>query len=150
MAAVGTPAAPSRNVQAHAIARLTKANKRPGEYAMSTRDKAFQESFLRMTRREQSANTAPSVALDNLSMSRRGHGEKRGEPVATQVDKTGRTDARMDTIVSTIWNLCRRKCLGINRKYLVFNYYCDTQWVLCPSLTLLRYLPSYPITSLEG
>eukprot|EP00965_Chrysotila_dentata_P141050 4662288-Pleurochrysis_carterae.AAC.2 len=39
---------------------------------MRTRDKAFRESILRLTRKEQSANTAPSVTLDDLSRVVRG------------------------------------------------------------------------------
>eukprot|EP00965_Chrysotila_dentata_P036769 1223739-Pleurochrysis_carterae.AAC.2 len=41
---------------------------------MSTRDKAFQESFLHTTRKEQSANAAPLAALDESSRGGRGLG----------------------------------------------------------------------------
>eukprot|EP00965_Chrysotila_dentata_P151539 5008405-Pleurochrysis_carterae.AAC.1 len=46
---------------------------------ISTRDKAFQESFLHTTRKEQSTNAAPLAALDESSRGGRGRGgERRG------------------------------------------------------------------------
>eukprot|EP00965_Chrysotila_dentata_P257715 6212980-Pleurochrysis_carterae.AAC.5 len=72
MAAVGTAATAPNSVKAHAIARLEKSQDDMQRLMkvmvsqmqqMSTRDKAFQESFLRTMRKEQSANTARLVAL---------------------------------------------------------------------------------------
>eukprot|EP00965_Chrysotila_dentata_P123166 4071372-Pleurochrysis_carterae.AAC.3 len=43
---------------------------------MKTRNKAFQEFLLHMTRKEKFANTAPSVTLDDLSRGGRGRGSE--------------------------------------------------------------------------
>eukprot|EP00965_Chrysotila_dentata_P216522 6189429-Pleurochrysis_carterae.AAC.2 len=82
MAAVGTPAMPSHSAKAHAIAtlekekdiqRLMKVMVSQMQH-MSTTDQAFLAFFLHKSRKEQSANTAPSVALDDLSRVGRGRG----------------------------------------------------------------------------
>eukprot|EP00965_Chrysotila_dentata_P080024 2639420-Pleurochrysis_carterae.AAC.2 len=62
---------------------------------MRTRDKAFQESFLHLTRKEQSANTAPPATLDDLSrcgQGREGGGKEAGNHAAGK----NRQDRRED------------------------------------------------------
>eukprot|EP00965_Chrysotila_dentata_P108303 3577261-Pleurochrysis_carterae.AAC.1 len=76
----------SHNVQAHAVARLKDGQDIMQRLMkslitqmqqMKTRDKDFQEPFLHMTRKEHSANTAPSAILNDLSRGGRSR-EQRG------------------------------------------------------------------------
>eukprot|EP00965_Chrysotila_dentata_P037494 1247199-Pleurochrysis_carterae.AAC.1 len=106
MAAAGIPATPTHNMQTHAIARLEKGQDDmlrlmkslvTQMQQISTRDKVFQKSFLHMTRKEQSANTAPLIALDDLSRAvSPGQGGKGREPVYSYAAGQSRQNRHKD------------------------------------------------------